>query len=183
MKASDGKKNPPSWLQARLTLSLTAIQEKIARIFLSVACELWLRGQIAMAEDVLQVARTLTIRLAEKPAQSLCSLMRLANPWRLLKLNACYMPRIGSGPSCLNWSAQPERESSEVNRDRAPVAQQKCWSPIAPTVARTVSWTSQVVHLPSWHGFLPAGQAKLLLDLWQMLVTMRRNRKRSISHV
>ena len=58
---------PPLWLQARLTLSLTAIQEKFARILLSVACELWLRGQIARVEDVLlQVARALTIRLAEK---------------------------------------------------------------------------------------------------------------------
>ena len=60
---------PPLWLQARLTLSLTAIQEKFARILLSVACELWLRGQIASVEDVLlQTARALTIRLAEKLA-------------------------------------------------------------------------------------------------------------------
>ena len=44
---------PPLWLQARLTLSLTAIQEKFVRILLSVACELWLRGQIASVEDVL----------------------------------------------------------------------------------------------------------------------------------
>ena len=35
---------PPLWLQARLTLSLTAIQEKFARILLSAASELWLRG-------------------------------------------------------------------------------------------------------------------------------------------
>ena len=70
---------PPLWLQARLTLSLTAIQEKFARILLSVACELWLRGQIASVEDVLlQTARALTIRLAEKLAQAMSSLMRLA---------------------------------------------------------------------------------------------------------
>ena len=51
---------PSLWPQARLTLSLTAIQEKFARILLSVACELWLRGQIARVEDVLlQVARAL----------------------------------------------------------------------------------------------------------------------------
>ena len=58
---------PQLWLQARLTLSLTAIQEKFSRILLSVACELWLRGQSAtMIEDVLlQTARALTIRLAE----------------------------------------------------------------------------------------------------------------------
>ena len=69
----------PLWLQARLTLSLTAIQEKFARILLSVACELWLRGQIASVKDVLlQTARALTIRLAEKLAQAMSSLMRLA---------------------------------------------------------------------------------------------------------
>ena len=62
---------PQLWLQARLTLSLTAIQEKFSRILLSVACELWLRGQSAMMEDVLlQTARALTIRLAEKLAQA-----------------------------------------------------------------------------------------------------------------
>ena len=45
---------PQLWLQARLTLSLTTIQEKFSRILLSVACELWLRGQSAtMIEDVL----------------------------------------------------------------------------------------------------------------------------------
>ena len=70
---------PPLWLQARLTLSLTAIQEKFARILLSVACELWLHGQIARVEDVLlRAARALTIRLAEKFAQAMSSLMRLA---------------------------------------------------------------------------------------------------------
>ena len=66
---------PPLWLQARLTLSLTVIQEKFARILLSVACEPWLRGQIASVEDVLlQTARALTIRLAEKLAQAMSSL-------------------------------------------------------------------------------------------------------------
>ena len=44
---------PPLWLQARLTLSLIAIQEKFARVLLSVAGELWLRGQGARVEDVL----------------------------------------------------------------------------------------------------------------------------------
>ena len=43
----------PPWLQARLTLSLIAIQEKFARVLLSVAGELWLRGQGAKVEDVL----------------------------------------------------------------------------------------------------------------------------------
>ena len=60
-------------------LSLIAIQEKFARVLLSVAGELWLRGQGAKVEDVLmQTARALTIRLAEKLAQAMSSLMRLA---------------------------------------------------------------------------------------------------------
>jgi len=42
---------------------------KVCAHLLSVACELWLRGQIASVEDVLlQTARALTIRLAEKLA-------------------------------------------------------------------------------------------------------------------
>ena len=111
---------PPLWLQARLTLSLTALQEKFARIFLSVACELWLRGQIAMAEDVLlQVARTLTIRLAEKLAKSLSSLMRFAEsmvtPETECLLYATYWFR-----PILSELIGSARESSEVNRDRAP---------------------------------------------------------------
>ena len=111
---------PPFWLQARLTLSLTAIQEKFARILLSVACELWLRGQIATVEDVLlQVARTLTIRLAEKLAKSLSSLMRLAEsmvtPETECLLYATYWFR-----PILSELIGSARESSEVNRSRAP---------------------------------------------------------------
>ena len=108
------------WLQARLTLSLTAIQEKIARILLSVACELWLRGQIASVEDVLQqTARALTIRLAEKLAQAMSSLMRLAEsmvtPETECLLYATYWFR-----PILSELIGSARESSEVNRSRAP---------------------------------------------------------------
>lgn len=43
------------------------------------AGELWLRGQLATVEDVLLgLARALTVRLAEKLAQALSSMMRLA---------------------------------------------------------------------------------------------------------
>ena len=49
-----------------------AFFQESARILLSVACELWLRGQIATVEDVLlQVAQTFTIRLAEKLTKAL----------------------------------------------------------------------------------------------------------------
>ena len=58
---------PLLWLQARLQLTLTAIQEKFGRILVSAAGELWLRGQVATVEEVLlRPARALTVRLAEK---------------------------------------------------------------------------------------------------------------------
>ena len=106
-------------LTLRLTLSLTAIQEKFARILLSVACELWLRGQIASVEDVLlQTARALTIRLAEKLAQAMSSLMRLAEsmvtPETECLLYATYWFR-----PILSELIGSARESSEVNRSRA----------------------------------------------------------------
>ena len=34
---------PHLWLQAKLTISLTSMQEKFARLFMSIASELWLR--------------------------------------------------------------------------------------------------------------------------------------------
>ena len=111
---------PPLWLQARLTLSLTAIQEKFARILLSVACELWLRGQSASVEDVLlQTARALTIRLAEKLAQAMSTLTRLAEsmvtPETECLLYATYWFR-----PILSELIGSARESSEMNRSRAP---------------------------------------------------------------
>ena len=112
---------PQLWLQARLTLSLTTIQEKFSRILLSVTCELWLRGQSAtMIEDVLlQTARALTIRLAEKLAQAMSSLMRLAEcmvtPETECLLYATYWFR-----PILSELIGSALESSDVNRSRAP---------------------------------------------------------------
>ena len=37
---------PHLWLQAKLTISLTSMQEKFARLFMSIASELWLQGVI-----------------------------------------------------------------------------------------------------------------------------------------
>ena len=57
---------PSLWLQAKLTISLTSIQDKFARLFMSIASELWLRGAIDTVEEVFrQVARNFTLRLAE----------------------------------------------------------------------------------------------------------------------
>ena len=51
-------------------------QEKFGRILVSAAGELWLRGQLAAVDDVLlRLARALTVRLAEKLAQALSSMM------------------------------------------------------------------------------------------------------------
>ena len=67
------------WLQAKLTISLTSIQDKFAKLFMTIAAELWLRGRIETLEAVFQAAaRNFTIRLAEKLAKYLCSLMRRA---------------------------------------------------------------------------------------------------------
>ena len=69
---------PALWLQAKLTISLT-IQDKFAKLFMTIAAELWLRGCIETLEAVFQAApRNFTIRLAEKLAKYLCSLMRRA---------------------------------------------------------------------------------------------------------
>ena len=83
-------------------------------------CELWLRGQIARVEDVLlQAARALTIRLAEKLAQTMSSLMRLAEsmvtPETECLLYATYWFR-----PILSELIGSARERSEVNRSRVP---------------------------------------------------------------
>ena len=43
---------PHLWLQAKLTISLTSMQEKFARLFMSIASELWLRDAIDTVEEV-----------------------------------------------------------------------------------------------------------------------------------
>ena len=49
---------PALWLQAKLTISLTSIQEKFAKLFMTIAAELWLRGRIDTLETVFQAAVT-----------------------------------------------------------------------------------------------------------------------------
>ena len=51
---------PALWLQAKLTISLTSIQDKFAKLFMTIAAELWLRGRIDTLETFFQAAaRTL----------------------------------------------------------------------------------------------------------------------------
>ena len=101
------------WLQARVQFTLPAIQEKFSRVLVSVAGELWLRGEGATIDNVLpRVARALTVRLAEK-------LMRLAEfmvtPETECLLYATYWFR--PIPSELLHTAG---ESAELNKNRAP---------------------------------------------------------------
>ena len=44
------------WLQAKLTISLTSIQDKFAKLFMTIAAELWLCGRIDTLETVFQAA-------------------------------------------------------------------------------------------------------------------------------
>ena len=68
---------PHLWLQAKLTISHLAhasMQEKFARLFMSIASELWLRGVIESVEEVFaHAARSFTLRLAETLSQYICS--------------------------------------------------------------------------------------------------------------
>ena len=112
---------PELWLQAKLTISLTSIQDKFAKLFMTIAAELWLRGRIDTLETVFQAAARnfSTIRLAEKLAKYLCSLMRraetLATPETECLLYATYWFR-----PILSELIGAATESAAVNRDRAP---------------------------------------------------------------
>ena len=110
---------PSLWLQAKLTISLTSIQDKFARLFMSIAAELWLRDAIDTVEEVFkQIARNFTLRLAEKLAQYICSLTRraesLATPETECLLYATYWFR-----PILSELIGAATESADVNRERA----------------------------------------------------------------
>jgi hypothetical protein len=111
---------PHLWLQAKLTISLTSIQDKFARLFMSIAAELWLRDAIDTVEEVFtHAARNFTLRLAEKLAQYICSLTRraesLATPETECLLYATYWFR-----PILSELIGAAMESADVNRERAP---------------------------------------------------------------
>ena len=112
--------DPHLWLQAKLTISLTSMQEKFARLFMSIASELWLRGVIEKVEEVFaHAARSFTLRLAETLSQYICSLTRraesLATPETECLLYATFWFR-----PILSELIVAARESAEVNRKRAP---------------------------------------------------------------
>ena len=103
-----------------MQFTLPAIQEKFSRVLVSVAGELWLRGESATIDDVLpRVARALTVRLAEKLAQALSTMMRLAEsmvtPETECLLYATYWFR-----PILSELLHTAGESAELNKNRAP---------------------------------------------------------------
>ena len=111
---------PHLWLQAKLTISLTSMQEKFARLFMSIASELWLRDAIDTVEEVFaHAARSFTLRLAETLAQYICSLTRraesLATPETECLLYATFWFR-----PILSELIGAAKESADVNRERAP---------------------------------------------------------------
>ena len=111
---------PPLWLQAKVTISLTPFQDKFARLFMTIAAELWLRGLKDNIDAVFQtVARNVTIRLAERLANYLCNLMRnaesLATPETECLLYATYWFR-----PILSELIGAATETAETNRKRAP---------------------------------------------------------------
>ena len=111
---------PHLWLQARLQFTLPAIQEKFSRILVSVAGELWLRGEGATIEAVLpRVARALTVRLAEKLAQALSTLMRLAESMVTPEIECLLYATYWFRP-ILSELLHTAGESAALNKDRAP---------------------------------------------------------------
>ena len=106
------------YLHNDLARAIKALEQK--KILVSVAGELWLRGEGATIEDVLpRVVRALTVRLAEKLAQALSAMMRLAEsmvtPETECLLYATYWFR-----PILSELLHTARESAELNKDRAP---------------------------------------------------------------
>ena len=96
------------------------MQEKFARLFMSIASELWLRGVIETVEEVFaHAARSFTLRLAETLSQYICSLTRraesLATPETECLLYATFWFR-----PILSELIVAAKESAEVNRTRAP---------------------------------------------------------------
>ena len=111
---------PHLWLQARMQFTLTAIQEKFSRIIVSIAGELWLRGEGATIEAVLpRVARFLTVRLAEKLAQALSKMMRLAEPMVTPETECLLYASYWFRP-ILSELLHTAGESAALNKGRAP---------------------------------------------------------------
>lgn len=111
---------PALWLQAKLTISLAPFQDKFAKLFLTIAAELWLRGCPEAIDRTFQrVARSVTICLAERLATYICSLRRhaaaLATPETECLLYATYWFR-----PIFSELIGAATETAATNRVRAP---------------------------------------------------------------
>ena len=101
---------PHLWLQAKLTISLTSMQEKFARLFMSIASELWLRGAIDTVEEVFaHAARSFTLRLAETLSQYICSLTRRAESLATPETECLLYATFGFVQFSLSSLGQPKR--------------------------------------------------------------------------
>ena len=151
---------PHLWLQARLQFTLRPFKKKLAASWsvLQGSCGYEARGEGATIEAVLpRVARALTVRLAEKLAQALSTLMRLAEsmvtPETECLLYATYWFR-----SILSELLHTAGESAALNKDRAPSGPIK-------------------VLVTDRYGSLPAGRVKLHLSSWRTPPRMGKRRK------
>ena len=111
---------PALWLQDKLTTSLAPFQDKFAKLFLTIAAELWLRGCPEAIDRTFQrAARSVTIRLAEQLAKYICSLLRhaaaLATPEIECLLYATYWFR-----PIFSELIGAATETAATNRVRAP---------------------------------------------------------------
>ena len=114
---------PALWLQAKLTISLAPFQEKFAKLFQTIAVELWLRGRSNDIRDTFQVvARSITIQVAERLAKYICSLMRkaatLATPECLLFF--CPSPLPFGGSTVLRLTRGPAGNRTTTGSLSAP---------------------------------------------------------------
>ena len=170
---------PHLWLQAELTISLTSIQEKFARLFMSIASELWLRGVIETVEEVFahaarsftrpnrrkkkHAARSFTLRLAEALSQHICSLTRRAESLATLETECLLYATFWFRP-ILSELIVAARESAEVNRKRAPSGPVKVVVTNQPHSRRHTG--GDVSDLPGttalyWRGFRQAELSKI----------------------
>ena len=154
---------PALRLQAKLTISLAPFQDKFAKLFLTIAAELWLRGCPEAIDSTFQlVARSVTIRLAEKLAKYICSLMRhaaaLATPETECLLYATYWFR-----PILSELIGAATETAATNRGRAPSGPVKVTVTTQPHLRphAGVNLTSGVSALLAWFPASWASKIKL----------------------
>ena len=95
------------------------MQEKFARLFMSIAAELWLRDAIDTVKEVFTpAARNFTLRLAKKLAQYICSLPRQAESLAIPETECLLYVTYWFRP-ILSELIGAAKKSADVNRERA----------------------------------------------------------------